>query len=51
MRRQGIHTNSLVETPFGKCILGGPKRRWEGNITTDLEDIVYEDNTKLMELI
>ena len=33
--------HGLVEKPEGKISLGRPKRRWEDNIKTDLQEVGF----------
>jgi hypothetical protein len=37
-KRRGIY-RVLVGKPEGKRLLGGPRRRWEDNIKTDLQEV------------
>jgi hypothetical protein len=37
--RRGVN-RVLVGKPGGKKLLGRPRRRWEGNIKTDLQEVV-----------
>jgi len=36
--RRGVY-RVLVVKPEGKKLLGRPRRRWEGNITMDLQEV------------
>jgi len=38
--RRGVYS-VLVGKPEGKRPLGGPRRRWEDNIKTDLQEVRY----------
>jgi len=38
--RRGVYS-ILVEKPEGKRPLGRPRRRWEDNIKTDLQEVGY----------